>query len=216
MANPQEASPQSLKPDLEKVLQEIYGFTFRGKQEEVCNALVRDRRDVCVVWATGSGKSVCYQLPALALGTTAVVISPLISLMQDQVAGINARCNGAVATHLSSVQTDPNAERKAYEGSYRLVYATPEKAASEGFLRGLESLRAQSRLAVVAIDEAHCISESAPPCSASLSRKSRVRRSFYVSQKHTFSSIETSAFVEPFAKNEKEGEEISINTFQYV
>lgn len=144
-------------------LREYFGHDeFRGGQHEVVHAAVQGR-DVAVFWATGAGKSLCYQLPALQSGKTVVVVSPLISLMQDQVAKFNATVGACEGNHracfLGSSQFDRQVEGDALRGMYRLVYVTPEKITGGGFLSQLQSMHAANRLALLAVDEAHCISE---------------------------------------------------------
>ena len=111
-------------------------------------------RDVAIFWATGSGKSICYQLPALYSNRVSLVISPLISLMQDQVHKLNGLSEHNVATYLGSAQMDPNEETKALRGDYPLVYVTPEKLVSAGFL---DRLSQQVDLCLIAVDESHCV-----------------------------------------------------------
>ncbi|CEF97424.1 DNA/RNA helicase, DEAD/DEAH box type, N-terminal [Ostreococcus tauri] len=135
---------------------------FRDGQREVIDAALSGR-DACVYWSTGSGKSLPYQMVAFHSGKTVVVISPLISLMQDQVTALNntaGRADGRdVAVFLGSAQMDPGADMRALNGEYEIVYATPEKlTASDAFLNGLKRMVAEDRLALIAIDEAHCIS----------------------------------------------------------
>ena len=112
--------------------------------------------DTCVIMPTGGGKSLCYQLPALVLGTTAVVISPLIALMQDQAAQLAQM--GIPAAVLNSSMSAPEQSRimmKARNGEYRLLYLSPERLAREDTIGWLRSVP----IAFFAIDEAHCISE---------------------------------------------------------
>lgn len=144
---------------MRQTLKDIFGYEFRGKQEEVCNTVLAQQRDVLVLWATGAGKSLCYQLPTLASGKMAIVVSPLISLMQDQVAAINARCGQEVACFLGTAQTNARVEARVHEGHYKLVYLTPEKATSDGFLQAIAATHARTPIGVIAVDEAHCISE---------------------------------------------------------
>lgn len=114
-------------------------------------------RDCAVVWSTGAGKSVCYQVPALHSKRTALIVSPLVSLMQDQVNAANARCGRPVATFLGPSNPDPQATEKALRGEFLLVYITPEKA--ETFGHALKQMHARKPLCCIAIDEAHCVSE---------------------------------------------------------
>jgi ATP-dependent DNA helicase RecQ len=141
---------------LERALRERHGFqTFRPGQREAADAVLKGR-DLVAVMPTGAGKSLCFQLPALLLPGTTVVVSPLIALMKDQVDGLRARGAPAAAVHSGL----PAAERAATEadlaaGRLRLVYVAPERLASVSFRAALDRARA-SRLVV---DEAHCISQ---------------------------------------------------------
>lgn len=145
-------------PGPRETLKKAFGYEdFRPKQEEVVQAVLSGK-DCNIVWSTGAGKSICYQLPALHSKRTVVVVSPLISLMQDQVAAINLKC-GQIATFLGSAQHSPEAEPKAMNGDYLLVYVTPEKCGSDSFQQGLRNLHARKPLCAIAVDEAHCVSE---------------------------------------------------------
>eukprot|EP00039_Didymoeca_costata_P003136 m.65381 g.65381 ORF g.65381 m.65381 type:complete len:678 (+) comp11733_c0_seq1:140-2173(+) len=146
---------------LEKVLQDGWGFSeFRGEQKKVCEAVLAGR-DCCVYWATGQGKSLCYQVPGIASKKIVVVVSPLISLMEDQCVRLNNTLPGShVAAFLGSAQIDPNVEHEALElGLYNFVYITPEKITTDSVLQPLNRLSASGKLLCVAIDEAHCISQ---------------------------------------------------------
>src|SRR6185312_3497029 len=108
---------------------------------------------VLLVAPTGGGKSLCYQLPAALLEGTALVLSPLIALMEDQVRGLEAR--GIPATYFaSSLSREENGRRLAAlrRGAYRIVYAAPERLALPGFVEALGSIP----LSLAAVDEAHC------------------------------------------------------------
>jgi len=138
-------------------LKRYWGYdAFRPRQEEIVRALASGR-DVCVVMPTGGGKSLCYQLPAvLQEGRTAVVISPLIALMQDQVAQL--RQMGIPAVFLNSAVLESERrelKQKAIAGEYRLMYVSPERAVMDGTADWLR----QVPLSFFAIDEAHCISQ---------------------------------------------------------
>jgi ATP-dependent DNA helicase RecQ len=138
-------------------LKRYWGYDgFRPRQEEVVRGLAAGR-DVCVVMPTGGGKSLCYQLPAvLDEGRTAVVISPLIALMQDQVAQL--RQVGIPAVFLNSAVGEADryeVKRKATTGEYRLIYLSPERVVMEGTEQWLRKVP----VSFFAIDEAHCISE---------------------------------------------------------
>jgi len=144
------------------VLERRTGLTeFRPGQRDVVAEALRGR-DCCVYWSTGSGKSLPYQMVAYASGKTTVVVSPLISLMQDQVTALNntvGRGDREVAVFLGSAQIDARAEARALEGAYEIVYCTPEKlTASDSFLNGLRRMADAGKIGLFAIDEAHCIS----------------------------------------------------------
>ena len=138
------------------VLQEIFGYpAFRGRQAEIIDAVVSGR-DCLVLMPTGGGKSLCYQIPALVREGTGVVVSPLISLMQDQVAAL--RELGVRAAFLNSTLSAGEAaavERSLLRGELDLLYVAPERLLTG---RCLELL-GRSRIALFAIDEAHCVSQ---------------------------------------------------------
>ncbi|MGZ3426367.1 MAG: RecQ family ATP-dependent DNA helicase, partial [Polyangia bacterium] len=133
-----------------------FGLTqFRPGQREIIEAVLAGRPTIAVL-PTGAGKSLCYQLPAVALERLAVVVSPLISLMKDQVDALTAR--GIPATFInSSIPPDERAERlrAAVRGELRLLYVAPERFRASGF--GETLARAQPVL--LAVDEAHCMVE---------------------------------------------------------
>ena len=139
-----------------EVLRRVFGHeTFREGQEALVDALL-DGRDVLGVMPTGAGKSMCYQIPALLRPGIALVISPLISLMKDQVAAL--RAGGVAAAYLNSsltpVQMDL-AMQRAREGAYRIIYVTPERLETDSFRKFARS----SAISLVAVDEAHCVSQ---------------------------------------------------------
>ena len=150
------ASPPNWETDLISPLRRYWGYSsFRPLQERIVRSLLAGH-DTCVVMPTGGGKSLCYQLPALVSGKTAVVISPLIALMQDQAAAL-AQMGIPAAVLNSTLAADAQAAvmSKARAGEYRLLYLSPERLAradTAGWLR-------QVPVAFFAIDEAHCISE---------------------------------------------------------
>ena len=142
--------------DLLTPLRRYWGYnTFRPLQARIVGSLLAGR-DTCVVMPTGGGKSLCYQLPAVISGKTAVVISPLIALMQDQAAQL-AQMGIPSAVLNSSVSNDEQnrVTKQAREGAYRLLYLAPERLARGDTLGWLQ----QVPIAFFAIDEAHCISE---------------------------------------------------------
>ncbi len=142
--------------DLLAPLHQYWGYnTFRPMQERIVRSLVAGH-DTCVIMPTGGGKSLCYQLPALALGKTTVVVSPLIALMQDQVAQLTQM--GIPAAVLNSTLSSSEQSKvmiKAREGEFRLLYISPERLASESTIAWLRNVP----VSFFAIDEAHCISE---------------------------------------------------------
>ena len=157
----------NLEQSLCATLQKYFGHSsFRQGQLDAITALLGDPsagqppRDVAVFWATGAGKSLTYQIPPLHTGKVAIVISPLISLMQDQVGKLNNGLVGGdeIAIYLGSGQLDPHAEEKALSGKFNLVYLTPEKLLSGNFLERMAN-QLHNRLCLVAIDESHCTSE---------------------------------------------------------
>jgi RecQ family ATP-dependent DNA helicase len=142
--------------DLHNLLQRVFGFAlFRPGQEEVCRAAIAGR-DLLLVMPTGAGKSLCYQLPAIARGGTALVISPLIALMEDQAAKL-ASLGLSVARIHSGL--DRAAQRQAcveyLQGTLQFLFIAPERLRVPGFVEML----AKRQLALIAIDEAHCISQ---------------------------------------------------------
>jgi ATP-dependent DNA helicase RecQ len=142
--------------DLLTPLRRYWGYSsFRPLQEKIVRSLLAGR-DTCVVMPTGGGKSLCYQLPAVVAGRTAVVISPLIALMQDQAASL-AQMGIPAAVLNSSLSDEQQSEvvRGAREGAYRLLYLSPERLARNDTLSWLQKVP----IAFFAIDEAHCISE---------------------------------------------------------
>jgi ATP-dependent DNA helicase RecQ len=143
-------------PDLYPDLKRYWGYdSFRPMQERIIQSLLGGS-DVAVVMPTGGGKSLCYQLPALALGQTVVVISPLIALMQDQVAQLADMGIPAAVLNSSQPADEQRAVmRAAQQGAFRLLYLSPERLARQDTIAWLEKVP----LAFFAIDEAHCISE---------------------------------------------------------
>jgi ATP-dependent DNA helicase RecQ len=139
------------------ILKQYWGYdSFRPRQEDIVRGLAAGR-DVCVVMPTGGGKSLCYQLPAVLHGNrTAVVISPLIALMQDQVAQLRQMGIPAVFLNSALAASDrQEVKKKAAAGEYRLLYVSPERVLMDGTADWLK----QVPVSFFAIDEAHCISE---------------------------------------------------------
>jgi len=157
-AEPRSGDPASMtEPDtLHTVLHRVWGFeAFRPGQQAVVEA-VAARHDVLAVMPTGAGKSLCYQLPAVADGGLTIVVSPLIALMQDQVQRLQAQGVAAEALH-SGQDWGANAAawRRAAAGSLRLLYLSPERLVTERMLDALPRLEP----ARVVVDEAHCVSQ---------------------------------------------------------
>lgn len=146
----------STPPHLLSLLKEHFGFTaFRPLQEEIIRDVLAER-DVVALLPTGGGKSLCFQLPALARSGLTIVVSPLIALMKDQVDGL--RANGIAATYLNSSLTAQESQirlRGLHQGNYRLLYMAPERLMVPGYI----SLIRNFQVNLLAIDEAHCISE---------------------------------------------------------
>ncbi|MBV9213053.1 MAG: ATP-dependent DNA helicase RecQ [Actinobacteria bacterium] len=144
--------------DLDRTLRERFGFSgFRPGQREACAAALAGR-DVLVVMPTGSGKSLCYQLPALMRQDLTVVVSPLVALMQDQVDALRARGLGrsvAVVNAQRDAAHNAAAVAAARRGQLRLLYVAPERFSSPGFLDAL----ADARVGLFVVDEAHCVSQ---------------------------------------------------------
>ena len=138
------------------ILKRYFGYdSFRGGQETLIDAQISGR-DVFGVMPTGGGKSLCYQIPALMLEGVTLVISPLISLMQDQVLALkNAGIPAAYINSSLSPEQLWLVYRNLRDGRYRIVYVAPERLLGEGFLAAARTLK----LSLVAVDEAHCISQ---------------------------------------------------------
>ncbi|MGP1679392.1 MAG: DNA helicase RecQ, partial [Burkholderiales bacterium] len=139
---------------------EVFGYAaFRGPQEEIVGHVAAGG-DCLVLMPTGGGKSLCYQIPALLRPGTGIIVSPLIALMQDQVAAL--REAGVRAAFLNSSLSAADAaavERGLSNGDYDLLYVAPERLLMPRFLQQLERLQASAQLALFAIDEAHCVSQ---------------------------------------------------------
>ena len=139
-----------------KILNDIFGYAnFRAGQADIIHSLVKGE-DNFVLMPTGGGKSLCYQIPALLLDGLTIVISPLISLMQDQVQSLKA--NGVSAGYYNSSMTEHEAKQtlaSMYDGELKLLYIAPERLMTESFLTRLSDIK----IALFAIDEAHCVSQ---------------------------------------------------------
>ena len=146
---------KTLSAKMIQTLKRYFGYdSFRPLQEEIIRTVL-DGRDSLVLMPTGGGKSICYQLPALLCEGTAVVVSPLISLMKDQVESLCANGVAAGALNSSNDETENAVLRRAcMEGSLKLLYISPEKLIAEA-----NYLLRDMHISLFAIDEAHCISQ---------------------------------------------------------
>ncbi|MEI7535802.1 MAG: DEAD/DEAH box helicase, partial [Comamonadaceae bacterium] len=149
---------------IQPILQEVFGYReFRGPQQAIIEHVVAGG-DALVLMPTGGGKSLCYQIPAIArqragLGIT-LVISPLIALMHDQVGALHEA--GVEAAFLNSTLSGEEAsqvERRLLRADMTLLYAAPERVTTARFLAQLDSLYERGLLGLFAIDEAHCVSQ---------------------------------------------------------
>lgn len=140
----------------DQILHSVFGFdAFRGDQAEVVNHMMGGG-DALVLMPTGGGKSLCYQIPALCRDGVAIVVSPLIALMQDQVEALRQLGVRAAAFNSSLSGAEANAVQRAMQdGEIDLVYVAPERLMNDWFLELLDN----SKLSLFAIDEAHCVSQ---------------------------------------------------------
>lgn len=142
--------------DIYDILQRYYGYSsFRPGQEELVRSILSGR-DALAVMPTGSGKSICYQVPAIAMQGITLVVSPLISLMKDQVGALNQA--GVRAAYLNSSLTPRQhvlAMQNARAGMYKVIYVAPERL----FMDVFQEFALQAEISMVAVDEAHCISQ---------------------------------------------------------
>jgi len=140
----------------EAVLKEYFGYdTFRDGQDTLIDSILSGR-DTVGIMPTGAGKSLCYQIPALMLPGVTLVISPLISLMKDQVAALKQA--GVAAAYINSSLTQRQLDlalENAAQGKYRIIYVTPERLETPRFL----NLSQRMQISLIAVDEAHCISQ---------------------------------------------------------
>jgi ATP-dependent DNA helicase RecQ len=151
-----QATATATRPGPDDILRRVFGYDhFRGRQREIIDTVIAGD-NALVLMPTGGGKSLCYQIPALARPGTAVIVSPLIALMRDQVEAL--RHNGVAAAVLNSsldAQTLRQTERDLVDGKLDLIYIAPERLLREPTLRLLE----EANLSLFAIDEAHCVSQ---------------------------------------------------------
>jgi len=143
-----------------QILKDTFGYpAFRGAQADIIEQVTQGG-DALVLMPTGGGKSLCYQIPALLRSGTAIVVSPLIALMQNQIAalheaGVRAACLNSMLSGAQAAQT----EQAFLRGEYDLLYVAPEKLLTSRFLDLLHRSSAQGGIALFAIDEAHCVSQ---------------------------------------------------------
>ena len=153
---PVSAAPLEQLPDKREVLKRYFGYDqFRDGQETLIDSIISGR-DTVGVMPTGAGKSICYQVPALMLPGCTLVISPLISLMKDQVAALKQA--GVPAAYLNSSLTARQMElalENALRGAYKIIYVAPERLETARF----QNIARQLNISLVAVDEAHCISQ---------------------------------------------------------
>jgi ATP-dependent DNA helicase RecQ len=157
-------TPISVQQDCHEILRVVFGYTqFRGPQQAIIEHVVAGG-DALVLMPTGGGKSLCYQVPAIArqragFGVT-IVISPLIALMHDQVGALHEA--GVAAAFLNSTLSSDEAyavEQRLMRGDITLLYAAPERVTTARFLERLDTLHARGQLSLFAIDEVHCVSQ---------------------------------------------------------
>lgn len=162
------------RADIQTGLKQHFGFeTFRGRQQEIIEHIVITGGDALALTPTGGGKSLCYQLPALLLPGGALVISPLIALMQDQVDALVAR--NIPAAYINSTLNATERDRRLADfcaGKIKLLYVTPERFRKADFA---DSIRT-ARVSLLAVDEAHCISAWGGDFRPDYSRLGEIRR----------------------------------------
>ena len=145
--------------ELQKALKSIFGFNaFKGKQEQIISSIM-DNHDTFVIMPTGGGKSLCYQLPALLKEGTAIVISPLIALMKNQVDVIRGISGTDKIAHVLNSSLTKGEIRTVMEdirsGDTKLLYVAPESLTKDEYIAFFKTIK----ISFVAVDEAHCISE---------------------------------------------------------
>jgi len=146
-----------MQQSINKILEDYFGFnSFRGLQESIINRIVEEKKHALVLMPTGSGKSLCYQVPALYFNNCTIVISPLIALMQDQVDSL--RKKRIRAAFINSTLSKQEREKRLAEfvsGEIKLLYITPERFRKKDFVEKVRTVKVD----LLAVDEAHCISE---------------------------------------------------------
>jgi ATP-dependent DNA helicase RecQ len=146
-----------VKKDIYKILKESFGYdSFRGEQGAIIKRIVEERKHALVLMPTGSGKSLCYQIPALYFENSTIIISPLIALMQDQVDAL--RKKNIPAAFINSTLSKKEREKNLsgfVDGKITLLYVTPERFRKDDFIEQIRKVK----IDLLAVDEAHCISE---------------------------------------------------------
>ncbi len=144
-----------MKP--KEILEKYFGYKeFRGKQEAIIRRTLNERKHSLVIMPTGSGKSLCYQVPALSMDSGTIVISPLIALMQDQVDALRKKdISAAFINSTLSKQERDQRLRQFVDGKIKMLYVTPERFRKPEFVKELRKVD----ISLLAVDEAHCISE---------------------------------------------------------
>ena len=145
--------------ELSTELKKYFGFSqFKGQQEKIIQTLL-EGQDVFVLMPTGGGKSLCYQLPALISEGTAIVVSPLIALMKNQVDAVNGLSSDEGTAHVLNSSLNKSQTKQVFDdiksGKTKLLYVAPESLIKEEYLEFLRDVK----ISFCAIDEAHCISE---------------------------------------------------------
>ena len=186
--NPKSVSGQSREPQLLETLQQYWGYdSFRPKQLDAINA-VMDNRDSIVIFPTGGGKSLCFQVPAILREGLAIVVSPLLSLMKDQVDALQV--NGVAAACLNSTLSAAQ-ERLVLEeisrGQLKLVYMSPERLLDSRTLSTLEA----AKVSFFAIDEAHCVSQWGHDFRPEYRKLATLKQRFPQASVHAFTATAT-------------------------
>ena len=175
-----------MKSEALKILKEYYGYdNFREGQEKIIDAIL-EKRNVLGIMTTGAGKSVCYQIPALIFEGLTIVISPLISLMKDQVDSL--RLIGIEASYLNSTLDNDEYNKilfKIKRGKIKLLYISPERLENKFFLNFIKTVK----ISMVVVDEAHCVSQWGENF-----RRSYLRIADFVKYLSEESQIQTLAF----------------------
>ena len=146
-----------MNENIYKILKNSFNFdSFRGEQEKIITRIVEEKKHSLVLMPTGSGKSLCYQVPALFFDNRTIVISPLIALMQDQVDVL--RKKNIPAAFINSTLSKQEREKRLndfVDGKIKLLYVTPERFRKQDFIEQIKKVK----IDLLAVDEAHCISE---------------------------------------------------------